>query len=482
MDSIYDYINNEISIKKELLEFFNINEKLIIFDIGACEGEDSIRYSNLFPNSRVFAFEPNPNNIELTKQNFIRYNKNNIQLIEEALSDTVGKTTFYVSSGSPKNFENNQDWNFGNKSSSLLPPQKVKDVHNWLEFASQIDVKTNTINNFCSLNDIDVIDFVHMDVQGAELKVLKGASKFLEKIKVIWLEVSTIELYKNQALKKDIEKFMFKNNFYLLKNELEGYSGDQLYVNTKYFNKKEASISRSKKSVPRLLNHKLFNSRYKNLFVRKSYAQSGEDVIVKYIFDTIGIEHPNYIDIGAHHPLHINNTSIFYETGSTGINIEPNPDNFQLFKKFRKNDVNLNIGLGLQEGVLDYYKLSSSTLNTFSKEEAERYHNETKHKIIETIKIRVDTINNILNKYNDGIFPDFLTIDVEGLDEEILKCIDYEINSPTVICVETISFSENGQGIKNQPLIEFIKNKGYLVYADTYINTIFVKREKWERI
>ena len=74
-----------------------------------------------------------------------------------------------------------------------------------------------------------------------------------------------------------------------------------------------------------------------------------------------------------------------------------------------------------------------------------------------------------------------MSLDVEGLDEMILKSINYEKSCPSVICVETISFSENGDGVKNKPIIEFLESKGYLLFADTYINTIFVKKDKWIR-
>lgn len=70
-----------------------------------------------------------------------------------------------------------------------------------------------------------------------------------------------------------------------------------------------------------------------NQFIKKSYSQSGEDLIIKYIFDALGIEKPSYIDVGAYHPYCLSNTSLFYELGSKGINIEPDP---MLFKNFPK--------------------------------------------------------------------------------------------------------------------------------------------------
>jgi hypothetical protein len=60
-------------------------------------------------------------------------------------------------------------------------------------------------------------------------------------------------------------------------------------------------------------------------FEKKSFSQSGEDLIIDFIFNALGISRPSYIDIGAHHPYYLNNTAIFYLRGARGINIEPDP-------------------------------------------------------------------------------------------------------------------------------------------------------------
>ena len=74
-----------------------------------------------------------------------------------------------------------------------------------------------------------------------------------------------------------------------------------------------------------------------------------------------------------------------------------------------------------------------------------------------------------------------MSIDVEGYELEVLKSLDFEKHYPKVICAETISFSTRGQGVKNIPLIDFIKSKGYSKYADTAINTIFVHIEAYRK-
>lgn len=212
-------------------------------------------------------------------------------------------------------------------------------------------------------------------------------------------------------------------------------------------------------------------------FKKSSYSQCGEDLIVKFIFDNIGIPHPSYIDIGAHHPNYINNTAIFYNKSVLGINIEPDPTLFKHFLKRRKNDININAGIGAKEELLDFYIMSTATLNSFSKDAAEDSIKEG-YKIKAVKKIQVYPLKKIINQYANGKFPDFLNLDVEGLDMDILQSINYQ-NAPLVICVETISFSNSGKGVKDNTIINFLESKGYMVYADTYINTIFIKRDNW---
>lgn len=206
------------------------------------------------------------------------------------------------------------------------------------------------------------------------------------------------------------------------------------------------------------------------------YSQSGEDMIINHIFCTLGIKKPSYIDIGAHDPYHLSNTAYFYENGSTGVNIEPNPVLFKNIQKIRKKDLNLNIGIWDQSGKLDFYLMNASTMSTFSKEEADALCKNYDFKIEKIIKVDVKPIMFIIEKYCKGIFPDFLSLDVEGLDFDILRSIDYKKTSPKVICVEAVEYSETVFGKKETEIVDFLKGQGYYLYADTGINSILVKK------
>jgi len=227
------YLAHPSEAEREFGLLFRPDEALVIMDIGACEGEDSVRYARLFPQARVFAFEPLPANQAVIRDNFTRYAVTNAELVPLALSDAPGLATFHVSSGRPSDLFAGEDWNYGNKSSSLLTPAQSGPMHGWIEFKETIKVPTGTLDEFCAQRGLDHIDFIQMDVQGAEQLVLAGARAMLPKITAIWLEVSARELYRGQALDADIKRWMRQHGFKLgyATYRGDGIEGDHLYVN-----------------------------------------------------------------------------------------------------------------------------------------------------------------------------------------------------------------------------------------------------------
>jgi len=212
------------------------------------------------------------------------------------------------------------------------------------------------------------------------------------------------------------------------------------------------------------------------------YAQSGEDLILAHLFYKLNIQKPTYLDIGANHPAYISNTYYFYLRGSRGVCIEPNPYLFKKIKKARPKDDVINAGVGFNErSEADFYLFpdEANGLSTFSKEEADYWgrvgmKNIGKIEYEKVIKLPLITINSVMEKYFNKT-PDFISLDVEGLDLEILQSLDFNRNSPKVICVETLLYDEHQNESKNPGIISFLQKKGYVIYADTHVNTIFIK-------
>lgn len=215
-----------------------------------------------------------------------------------------------------------------------------------------------------------------------------------------------------------------------------------------------------------------------NSYRKSSYSQCGEDLIVQYIFRLRGISKPTYIDIGANDPYFLSNTALFYELGCRGINIEANPMLHKHFLTERPEDVNLNIGISDKEEILDFYIMKDNTLSSFSKKECDEMIAHGK-KLDVVIQISLITIGKVLEQYNDNKFPDFMSLDAEGMDFQILRSIDFERNWPKVICVEAAEYSPIGAGKRRYDLIKYLEKKGYYEYANTNLNAIMVKNEFW---
>jgi hypothetical protein len=159
--------------------------------------------------------------------------------------------------------------------------------------------------------------------------------------------------------------------------------------------------------------------------------------------------------------------------------VEPDPDSFQAFRRHRSRDVNLNVGVGLDPGSQTFYRMSTRTLNTFSREVAEAVVEESagRHTIVGTVEIEIRTVAQIFTDV--GRVPDFMSLDVEGGDLDIVRTMPTWPGLPVVVCVETITYSEHGRGVKIPDFGAALGGLGYLPYADTHINTIFVRSDRW---
>lgn len=218
------------------------------------------------------------------------------------------------------------------------------------------------------------------------------------------------------------------------------------------------------------------------IYYRKSWSQCGEDLILRYLFDLLHIARPSYIDIGAHHPWYYNNTYLFYRQGARGVNVEPDPALYAGLRRWRRRDVNLNTGVGPSEAELEFYLMSNRTLNTFSAAEARKYVEQHGQRIVDTRRIRVETFAQTVDTHM-GRTPDLVSLDVEGLELDILRSIDFSMHRPHVFCIETLSYAAgDGSGVKNSEIHALMLENGYLLHADTYINSIYVAVSTWRTL
>jgi len=221
-------------------------------------------------------------------------------------------------------------------------------------------------------------------------------------------------------------------------------------------------------------------ARSAGLHHKKSYSQCGEDLIVQFVFEAMRIARPSYLDIGAHHPTLLNNTYVFYRAGARGVNVEADPVLIGRFHRARPADVNLNCGIGPEEGTLELYVMSVPTLNTFSADQARRYREEHGFHVVRKVPVPVKRFDQIVEQYFNRT-PDFVSLDAEGFDLPILLSIDFDKHRPQVVCVETLTYSGGGEGRKIDEIGALMRQAGYMLYADTNINSIYVNEERWRR-
>jgi len=213
--------------------------------------------------------------------------------------------------------------------------------------------------------------------------------------------------------------------------------------------------------------------------VRPSFSQAGEDQVIQFLLAQLRITSPTYLDIGTNHPFIGNNSFYFYIRGAKGVCIEPDPSFYPLIKKYRSRDVVIQAGVNVgpaKEAELYIFPHPYSGWNTFLKEEAQKRENETGVPVMKVETIPLIHINDVMGQYFQP-HPNFLSIDVEGLDLDILKSIDFTLYKPEVICAESITFSMTNEEIKINTLADFLTTKGYFLFADTHINSIFCRND-----
>jgi FkbM family methyltransferase len=208
-------------------------------------------------------------------------------------------------------------------------------------------------------------------------------------------------------------------------------------------------------------------------FGHVTYSQFGEDLIIANIFAKLEVSRPTYIDVGAHHPWNVSNTALLYTRGSSGVNVEANPNLVDAFAVERPRDITLNVGVGPLAGELDFYFIDDfSGRNTFDKATAESFVAAyPQFSIREKRKIPVVTLDEVVRSACGGKWPDFLSLDAEGLDYDILASANMPPAQPSVICVEAVSGDSHEDGAR---LTDFLAERGYRVEFRTLGNLILV--------
>lgn len=249
-----------------------------------------------------------------------------------------------------------------------------------------------------------------------------------------------------------------------------------------------APLRRTASRILRLAGFEIHRTRTEVEVVEKragwtSYSQSGEDLIIAWIFRVIGVRRPRYLDLGSHHPIELNNTYFFYRRGARGTCVDPNPAFASEYRRLRHEDRFLNCAVAADafEGEVKFHVFDPDTLSTVS-EEAARSRQQEGHRLVRTLDIPVRSVRQILETHHeDGL--DLLSLDVEGLDTEILRQWPFDRWTPAVICAETRSYSRTLRSDEKAEseigeIDEILAERGYARLANTYVNSIYCRLEE----
>jgi hypothetical protein len=205
--------------------------------------------------------------------------------------------------------------------------------------------------------------------------------------------------------------------------------------------------------------------------VMRSYSQNGEDIVcARYLPE----ENGSYIDVGCGQPVHDSNTFFLYKRGWSGIVIDPIANNSKLYSVLRRKDNfrKILIGSPSEEKEIDFYEFIPYLYSTTSPSVAQK--SIANGRILKSINsLQVASLSTFTPRV-DPLSASLLSIDIEGLEMECLRSINFDIYMPRVICVEewdeTITSSQS-------EVRAFLTTVNYSFVARTRLSSIFVHNE-----
>mgnify|MGYP001380215183 CR=1 FL=1 len=198
----------------------NLQDKIIVFDVGSADGEEFLNLCRNNKNLEVFAFEPLPKQFEIIKKK--TNGLMNFNIYNLAVSNYEGKSKFNTCSdinfrtSSLKKYDINVDDTWKYCWNGRFKDSKISDE--W-KFIKQIEVDVIRLDKFINENNIQLIHYLHCDTQGNDFEVIKDLIKQKKIIEGV-IECNTFDdrpLYENQKSVNFLEKFLKENNYFTIK-------------------------------------------------------------------------------------------------------------------------------------------------------------------------------------------------------------------------------------------------------------------------
>ncbi len=214
----------------------------------------------------------------------------------------------------------------------------------------------------------------------------------------------------------------------------------------------------------------------------ESYSQAGEDKIIEFILSYLGEKNIglSYLDIGCNDYKSLSNSYALYKKGVRGVLIDANPIYIDEIKMYRPEDIVLNCGIGAKNSEkMKFYILNTPGLDSFDLESIKEAQRQTPWiEIVDEIEVPVYTLDEIYEKYFASV-PTIVSLDVEGLEMDILKSTNFEKYRPYIFIIETIEYREKiSVTNKRNDIINLMFENDYIEYAFTGVNSIFIDKRR----
>lgn len=211
-------------------------------------------------------------------------------------------------------------------------------------------------------------------------------------------------------------------------------------------------------------------------FGRTAFGQFGEDLVIEGILQTHGrIQRGSYVDVGAFHPLKYSNTAMLHEKyGWSGLNIDANKAAIDEFQLVRPLNINLVALIGEDQSEREYVYFDHPGANSADKKMIER---QTRNSSPFQETFRETRFSQPLSELLDRHFEsnrnvDFLSVDAEGMDLEVLKSNNWDKYRPFLIAVET-----HGMDLdipKDNDIYIYLSELGYKLISHVFVTSLFI--------
>jgi FkbM family methyltransferase len=199
---------------------------------------------------------------------------------------------------------------------------------------------------------------------------------------------------------------------------------------------------------------------------KRSYSQYSEDLIIQSYFPR-GKRDGHYVDVGCHHPRRGSNTYGLYRKGWSGILIDLEKTKVLANQLSRRRDKVILAAVSDTEEWMEIFSDKSYSTNTTIKKNQDSNNEQS------IGHIKTQTLTNILNEENFQKKFELLSIDVEGVDLQVLKGLDLKCYQPQIICIENWNSKDGISAILNSEIHQYLNNQSYELVAFSGLSTIY---------